>query len=161
MRWRSRPGLRVNSAPLRLRRAARVLLLDDTGRLLLFRYRVAGRQPFWCAPGGECDPGESFAAAARRELFEETGLRVADCGPELAHRGGEYATLAGEWITADERFFLVRTAAFEPDYSHHSTDERAAEMTHRWFAPAELTDWPEPIYPDDLAPMLQDLTRHA
>jgi 8-oxo-dGTP pyrophosphatase MutT (NUDIX family) len=91
-------------------------------RPIWFSRGVSQYRSIWCAPGGECDPGESFDAAASRELFEETGLRVADCGPELARRGGEYATLAGEWITADERFFLVRTAAFEPDYSQHSAD---------------------------------------
>src|SRR5438552_16645443 len=34
----------------------------------------ATRSPRWDIPKGEAEPGESFAAAARRELFEETGL---------------------------------------------------------------------------------------
>jgi 8-oxo-dGTP pyrophosphatase MutT (NUDIX family) len=50
------------------------------------RYRVpwpnrillghATRSPRWDIPKGVAEPGETFAAAARRELFEETGLAV-------------------------------------------------------------------------------------
>jgi 8-oxo-dGTP pyrophosphatase MutT (NUDIX family) len=36
----------------------------------------ATRSPRWDIPKGEAEPGESFAAAAHRELFEETGLDV-------------------------------------------------------------------------------------
>lgn len=32
----------------------------------------------WAFPGGHVDPGETFRAAAGRELTEETGLRLAD-----------------------------------------------------------------------------------
>ena len=31
----------------------------------------------WVPPGGHVDPGETFAEAAEREFWEETGLRVA------------------------------------------------------------------------------------
>ncbi|MBC2653642.1 NUDIX domain-containing protein [Novosphingobium flavum] len=141
----------------RLRRAARILLIDPDDRVLLFRYVVAGRAPFWCGPGGECDPGETFAAAARRELFEETGLEVADCGPERARRGGEFATLTGEWIRSDERFFVVHAPRFNPSDQGHTAVERAAQMTHRWFTRAELPAWPETIFPEDIATLLDEL----
>ncbi|MBC2668724.1 NUDIX domain-containing protein [Novosphingobium piscinae] len=142
----------------RLRRAARILLLDPDDRLLLFRYCLSGRPPFWCGPGGECDPGEDFAAAAVRELWEETGLRLTDCGPERAQRGGEFATLTGEWIRSDERFFLVRADRFTPSYAGHTAVERAAQMSHRWFTRAELAEWPELIFPVDLPALLDSLT---
>lgn len=147
----------TDTALPRLRRAARILLLDHDDHLLLLRYLVPGRAPFWCGPGGECEPGESFAAAARRELHEETGLRVADCGPEVARRGGEFATLTGEWIRSDERFFMVRTARFALDDSGHTEVERAAQMSHRWFTRAELASWPETIFPEDIAALLEAL----
>ena len=49
---------------------------DDRGRLLLV---LRGREPsagVWSIPGGKVEPGESREAAVRREVLEETGLRV-------------------------------------------------------------------------------------
>ena len=37
----------------------------------------------WSLPKGKLEPGESFEAAARREVEEETGLRC-ELGPELS-----------------------------------------------------------------------------
>ena len=47
------------------------VIVTDGERLLLGH---ATRSPRWDIPKGEAEPGESFAVAARRELFEETGL---------------------------------------------------------------------------------------
>src|SRR5712671_5673655 len=47
------------------------VIVTDGVRLLLGH---ATRSPRWDIPKGEAESGESFVAAARRELFEETGL---------------------------------------------------------------------------------------
>ena len=47
------------------------VIVTDGERILLGH---ATRSPRWDIPKGMADPGEDFAAAARRELFEETGL---------------------------------------------------------------------------------------
>jgi 8-oxo-dGTP pyrophosphatase MutT (NUDIX family) len=47
------------------------VIVTDGERLLLGH---ATRSPRWDLPKGEAEPGESFDAAAHRELFEETGL---------------------------------------------------------------------------------------
>ncbi len=44
--------------------------------LFLLRHIDKPQGGTWCLPGGKVDPGETLAAAAARELFEETGLRV-------------------------------------------------------------------------------------
>jgi putative (di)nucleoside polyphosphate hydrolase len=51
------------------------VIVTDGERLLLGH---ATRSPRWDIPKGMTEPGESFAAAARRELFEETGLDAGD-----------------------------------------------------------------------------------
>jgi 8-oxo-dGTP diphosphatase len=55
----------------------------DGGRVLLTRRHDF---PVWCLPGGAIDPGESAAAAAVREVREETGLEV-----ELTRLVGVYS----------------------------------------------------------------------
>jgi len=141
----------------RIRHAARIYLLDDAGHIMLFRFDVPDRPPFWCPPGGEVEPGETHAQAAARELLEETGI-VADVGNAIDRVVSEFSTLEGEPVTGDDRYFLVRLAQ-RPTISTagHTAQERRAMLTHRWFARDELAAWPETIYPLDVAARLDRL----
>jgi len=60
-------------------RVAGVLLVDPAGRLLLqLRDRDAPTHPSkWSILGGHIEPGEDPEEAARREIQEESGLRIA------------------------------------------------------------------------------------
>jgi 8-oxo-dGTP diphosphatase len=52
------------------------VVFDSAGRLLVVR---RGQQPgagMWSLPGGRVEAGEDLPAAVRREVLEETGLRV-------------------------------------------------------------------------------------
>jgi 8-oxo-dGTP pyrophosphatase MutT (NUDIX family) len=139
---------------LRLRRAARLIVLDPESRALMFRYDVPGRDPFWVTAGGECDPDESFEDAARRELLEETGI-IADPGPQIARMTPEFVTVEGEPVQADERFFLVRVAQAAIDTSRHTLLEQQLMTQHRWFTLDELENWPEAVFPVNLADMIR------
>jgi len=58
-------------------RCAGAVVHDAAGRLLMIR---RGREPgrgLWSLPGGRCEPGETAAETAVREVREETGLEVA------------------------------------------------------------------------------------
>jgi 8-oxo-dGTP pyrophosphatase MutT (NUDIX family) len=137
----------------RIRRAARILLVDQAGRLMLFRFTPTDRPPLWATPGGECDDGEDFPEAARRELLEETGIDT-DCGPEIARRSSDFITFAGEPVTGDERFFIVRVS--DPVIRAHALteSEQSNMLEHRWFTADEFAGWSETIYPADLTGLL-------
>ena len=57
---------------------AGILLVDPAGRILLqHRDANAPTSPnTWATPGGHIEPGETPEQAVRRELLEETGLRI-------------------------------------------------------------------------------------
>jgi 8-oxo-dGTP pyrophosphatase MutT (NUDIX family) len=62
---------------VRLHRAAMMVLLDEEDRvLMLWRHRLIPDRWGWELPGGLIDDDEDPAAAAGRELEEETGYRA-------------------------------------------------------------------------------------
>ena len=142
---------------LRLRRAARIIVLDPEGRALMFRYDVPGREPFWVTAGGECEPGETFDEAARRELLEETGI-IADPGREIARLTPVFVTVEGEEVQADERYYLIRVDKAAIDTSRHTALEQRLMTQHRWFTRAELADWPEAVFPENICQMIAQET---
>ena len=80
---------------MRRRLSARFLILDETDRILLFRFvykrgPLAG-QDFWGTPGGGVEGDETLEQAALRELVEETGLRRDSVGSEIGPPRGRAA----------------------------------------------------------------------
>ncbi|RDE07308.1 NUDIX hydrolase [Sphingomonas aracearum] len=135
------------------RPAARILLVDAAGRVLLFRFTADDRAPFWCTPGGAVDPGESYEQAARRELIEEVGL-PADPGPQVDRRVVDFLTLEGVEVTADERWFRVDVESHEVDPAGHTELERRVMQSWRWWTRDDLAACEETVYPDDILAML-------
>jgi len=137
------------------RPAARILLVDGAGRVLLMRFTPDDRPPLWCTPGGAVDPGENYAQAARRELWEEVGLDM-DCGPEVAQRTCEFLTFERVEVIADERYFRVDIDRHEVKAGALTELEQRVLAGSRWFERHELADWPETIYPADLEQLLSE-----
>jgi 8-oxo-dGTP diphosphatase len=148
---------------MRRRPSARLLLLDEQGHVLLFRFAFktgacAGKD-YWATPGGAVEEGESFAEAARRELFEETGIEAETVGECVAEREFVLQLTTGEEVVAEERFFVVRTRRRALSNEHWSDLEKEVMKEHRWWSEQELQVTQDIFYPENLPAWLGDKTR--
>ena len=143
---------------MRRRLSARLLILNEAGRLLLFRFvhktgPLAG-QDFWATPGGGVEDGESLEETAVRELEEETGLRRTSVGPEVARREVAIQLPDGEHVVSDERYFLVRITDDTLSWANWTALEREVMVAHRWWSRDELARTEATVWPENLAQML-------
>jgi 8-oxo-dGTP diphosphatase len=137
-----------------------VVVIDDDGRVLLVRFRFRDGRTVWTTVGGGVEAGETYEAAARRELLEEAGLD-AELGPEIWRRT-HFWDKGLNWDGQTERFFLVRTAAFEPEPRHSWEQLNAEGMTEiRWWTVDEIAAADGPFAPRRLAAHLRELLAHG
>ncbi|MBO0869484.1 MAG: NUDIX domain-containing protein [Micromonosporaceae bacterium] len=142
------------------RRAARVLLIDAAGRVLLFHGWDPARPDhrYWFTPGGGLDPEESSAAGAARELSEEVGLTVepAALGAPVWRDSIEFP-FDGQWYRQEQEFFLVRAAGMRVDTSGFTEVEQGSIDAHRWWSTTELEATDELFYPAELPRLVREL----
>lgn len=110
----NRPTDAPHTPGLRIRPAARALLITPSRHILLVRFEFpAGTR--WALPGGGLDEGEDHVTALRRELIEEVGLHDAPIGPHIWTREHRIAFINGQWDGQREHIHLVRVPdIFEP-----------------------------------------------
>ncbi|GAA2597793.1 NUDIX domain-containing protein [Actinomadura fulvescens] len=144
------------------RPAVRIICVDGGGRVLLMRWRdtVNGRV-FWEPPGGGIEGSETPLGAARRELYEETGL-----SPDAVEDVSIPVTRDSYWLGRHfrkvEPFFLarfdgrpeVRPAGFTPE-------EDETFVAFGWHTLDELARLDELEPPDLLDAISKLLARHA
>jgi 8-oxo-dGTP pyrophosphatase MutT (NUDIX family) len=140
------------------RLAARILVISPEGRTLLFRYADVDdpTDTWWVAPGGGAEAGEDVRTAARRELFEETGLRAGDLGEVVRRRVVDLRFADGP-VRQDEHFFTISAAEFVPDDRNWTELERATTAEHRWWSVEELRSASDAVFPEDLSSLLEEL----
>jgi 8-oxo-dGTP diphosphatase len=110
--------------------AAGAVVRDAAGRFLLVQRGHEPEAGRWTLPGGRVEPGESPAAAAAREVAEETGLDVA---------------VGREWLVLERPagpgvVFEIHDFVAEPLGGALRAGDDAADAG--WFAPADLAGMP-------------------
>ena len=122
-----------------------VLVRDTAGRILLVRKRGTTK---FMQPGGKLEPGESFSAAAAREMKEEIGLDVPES--DLEYLGDWYGPAANE----DNTFINAGLFAY-------SLPDAGGTPGARAVAAAEIEEllWTDPaqaLARNDISPLLRD-----
>ncbi len=139
------------------RRAARVLLVDGDGRVLLQHCcdPAAPDERWWNTTGGGIDAGETSAEAGAREVVEETGLTVSpdSLGP-VVHRRLTAFSFGGRDYRQAEEYFLLRTEVFDAVPTAFTPLEAAAVLGTRWWSREELRGTDERVYPEELPDLL-------
>jgi len=144
---------------MELRRAARLLLFDEAGRVLLFQY-ADQHGTFWATPGGGLEGLETYEEAALREAREELGL--AECSLKYLWERTIELQFRGNLIRQAERFFLARRSSDEVALGENVRDAHALEgiLAARWWSPGEILAATERIFPEDLVLRLETIERH-
>lgn len=153
---------------MRVRRTSRLILLDDRDRVLLFEVEVEvedatvfrPEEPslirYWVTPGGSLEAGEGHEDAARRELWEETGMAGVEPGPWVALCEA-VLSWAGETIRVHDRFYLARVDDTVVTLDNLSQAEREVYRDHRWWVVDELRSSDERVVPPGLVDLFAQI----
>ncbi|MFG2120912.1 GNAT family N-acetyltransferase [Streptomyces sp. NPDC048710] len=143
------------------RRAARVAVVDPEGAVLLFRYDNVEVGVHWALPGGGLEPGEGPVEGALRELAEETGWTDLKPGPLLCTWEHDF-TRFDIPVRQHEHIYVTHGPRREPAgpalAAAHAAD---GILTWRWWTRRELAEQAEPVWPPDLARLLDEWAGRA
>ena len=147
--------------PQRTRYAARVLILDEQGRILLVRGHDADNpaRQWWFTIGGGIDDGETPLQAAVRELFEETGITLSESdlqGPVL--KRSAIFDFEAEHVLQHERFYLARVSSSQKLSRDNWTEvERSFVDDLTWLSVTQLQQADCEVFPRELSHIVEKL----
>ena len=108
-------------------------------RILMVQHRE-GARTFWTLPGGGVEPEETPAAAAERELWEETGcrataVRLLYSAPRSVGEGTEYCFL----MESEAHLLDVPALGIDPEEAHMPQVDRQLQNVG-WKSLEEMAD---------------------
>jgi ADP-ribose pyrophosphatase YjhB (NUDIX family) len=123
-------GHRISKTGRLLVGSSAIIYDPDRQKILLTRRTDNGR---WCLPGGQMETGESAAENCRREVWEETGLRV-----RVTRLIGVYTNPHRLLQYADGNRFHLVSFSFEAEIVDGQLTLSNETTEFGYFTPAEI-----------------------
>ncbi|MCS1350484.1 NUDIX domain-containing protein [Mechercharimyces sp. CAU 1602] len=147
---------------MKKRPSARVVLMNEESRVLLFNMMDQlnpGQGSIWFTVGGGLEEEETYEEAAKRELWEETGLENVKWGPLIWIRQFEHI-YQGEPTLFVEHYFLAFIRGAEQrkvNLDYLTLVEKETYLGHHWWSLEELEESEEKIYPREMKRLLEPI----
>jgi 8-oxo-dGTP pyrophosphatase MutT (NUDIX family) len=152
-----------------VRNSARAIVINEQDQVLLFKFDFSYLTDggiMWITPGGALEKGESYEEALRREMEEETGIRISGDLPHIRTLEKTFNTGTNREFISHEQYYLVRVNNTDISTQNFTDNERKTFKDARWWSLAEILDSKENFGPTDLGLMAlkcisldQDLSR--
>lgn len=152
---------------IKRRNSVKIVLINNKKELLLLstddkkikdsNNNYNGR--FWQLVGGKIENDETIMEAAKRELFEETGLK--ECDVEFYHdviwEGDLQLNICGVLTDINQKFLVARTKNNNITFNFLTDEEKTSIKSFKWFSLDEIKYSSELIYPVVLPEYLFDI----
>lgn len=146
-----------------IRKCVRLILINPDQKILFMcaddptTTNLAGEYHgrFWFTIGGQIEPNETLITAAKRELFEETGLSESEVrlGPIVWFDRVELI-LADQHTQLHQQYMVAHCQKNDITACNLTNLEKEIIVDYKWFDLAALNAWHEPIFPASLSQYL-------
>ena len=160
--------LKEKVGPMPVRRTARVVLFDTNDKVLLMQISDntvkstktnSDKPPFWVTIGGKLEEGESLEEAARREVFEETGIKEVVLSQPV-WSGEQVLNWKGIDTKVCESFLFAKTGVTDIVTFNLTPEEKQVVKQYKWWSLEELKNTSECVFPPKLSQYLSDAFPH-
>lgn len=152
---------------MKTRETARIVLLNEQDRILLFKMKdpsVTSKEnpagePVWYPPGGGVEENESYLEAAKRELWEETGLADGVKWGPLVWIRDIHLFVNQKKTRFIEYYYVARVHGTKITMKHFTEVEKNNYQAHHWWSIDEIEKTNELIFPKELKEKLTPILK--
>jgi ADP-ribose pyrophosphatase YjhB (NUDIX family) len=132
------------------RPTARVVLINSENKILLIKVNSAHEGICWITPGGGIEHNETPLEAAKRELFEESGITKVEFVTPHSWYWEVIRIFYGVSTLFKEHIFLAYTKESVVTLDNLEEDERDYTLCLQWWDVNALKENGEALYPRSL-----------